>query len=101
MSFQVVVRPLAELDLADAEDWYESRRPGLGSEFLEAVGDSLARLEETPLAFPVAYRGLRRAIVSRCPYVLYFVASKERVSIVACLHMARSPRLLRERAQGS
>lgn len=97
MSLVVVVRPLAERDLEDAEDWYESRRQGLGGEFREAAGAAFARLAHSPLAFPIAYRGLRRAIVARFPYLIYFVALPDRVLIVACLHMARNPRRLRYR----
>jgi plasmid stabilization system protein ParE len=57
LSLPVVVRPLAKQDLAEAEDWYESRRTGLGAEFRDEVGKVLARLGETPLAYPVVYRG--------------------------------------------
>ncbi len=34
MNFELIIRPEAEADIADAFDWYESRVPGLGSEFL-------------------------------------------------------------------
>ena len=94
MSLPVVVRPLAEQDLAEAEDCYESRRTGLGAEFRDEVGKVLARLGETPLAYPVVYRGLRRAIVPRFPYLVYFAASPEQALVVACLHMARGSRFL-------
>jgi toxin ParE1/3/4 len=77
LSLPTVVRPLAESDLADAKDWYESRRYGPGAGFREAAGEALARLAATPLAFPVVYRGLRRAIVSRLPYLINFVASPD------------------------
>lgn len=97
MTLPVVVRPLAELDLVDAENWYESRGSGLGSAFRDEIGIAFARLSETPLAFPIVYRGLRRAIVHRFPYLVYFVASSERILIVACLHMARGPSLVRGR----
>lgn len=83
--------------MEDAEDWYESRRQGLGGEFREAAGAAFGRLAQSPLAFPIVYRGLRRAIVARFPYLIYFVALPDRVLIVACLHMARNPRWLRDR----
>ena len=67
MSLVVVVRPLAERDLEDAEDWYESRRKGLGIEFREAIGTAFARMAESPLAHPAVCRDLRRAIVARFP----------------------------------
>jgi hypothetical protein len=34
MSRRLIVRPEAELEMADAFDWYEERVPGLGAEFL-------------------------------------------------------------------
>lgn len=33
----------------------------------------------------------RRAIVRRFPYVLFFVADSQRISVVAAFHMARHP----------
>ncbi len=33
MSLELIIRPEAEADIADAFDWYESRVRGLGSEF--------------------------------------------------------------------
>jgi hypothetical protein len=48
MKWQVVVRPDAQGDVAEAAQWYESREEGLGPEFREAVQvfDALA---ENPL----------------------------------------------------
>ena len=37
MAARVVVAPEAELDIAEAYVWYESRRIGLGEEFLSSV----------------------------------------------------------------
>ena len=34
MNLELVIRPEAEVDIAEAFDWYENRVPGLGSEFL-------------------------------------------------------------------
>jgi plasmid stabilization system protein ParE len=97
VTYRVIVRPLAERDLLDAKAWYDLRRPGLGREFLDTFDELQARLEHTPLIYPVVYRGVRRAVLRRFPYLVYFVVRGESVSVTACLHAARDPRLMRRR----
>ena len=42
MSWRVEFRPEVEQDMAEAASWYESRQPGLGTEFiLEKLGSAL------------------------------------------------------------
>ena len=46
MSLELIIRPEAEADIADAFDWYGSRVRGLGPEFLlvlDAVFNSIIR----------------------------------------------------------
>ena len=100
MTLPVVVRPLAELDLIDTQEWYEERGTGLGVQFRLEVDRVVGLLAESPSAFPVVYRGVRRAVLRRFPYLLYFVVTSEHATIVACLHMARGPRALQHRAPG-
>ena len=45
MAAELVVAPEAELDLTEAYLWYESRRMGLGEEFLNAVDASMERIQ--------------------------------------------------------
>ena len=67
VNYQVIVRPLAERDILDAKAWYDLRRPGLGSEFLDTLDELQGRLKRTPLVYPVVYRGMRRAVLRRFP----------------------------------
>jgi len=97
VNYQVIVRPLAERDILDAKVWYDLRRPGLGSEFLDTFDELQGRLERTPFIYPVVYRGMRRAVLRRFPYLVYFVVSGDTVSVTACLHAARDPRLIGRR----
>lgn len=46
MSLELIIRPEAEADIAEAFDWYEARVRGLGSEFLlvlDAIFNSIIR----------------------------------------------------------
>lgn len=97
MSRRLVVRPLAEQDLLEAQEWYDGQRPGLGSEFRTAIDDLLQRVAGHPRAYPVVYRGLRRAVVRRFPYLVYFAVGPQTITVVACLHGRRDAGLLRAR----
>lgn len=42
MSYRLIIRPEAELDIQAAFEWYEAQTPGLGSEFIRAVDTCLS-----------------------------------------------------------
>jgi plasmid stabilization system protein ParE len=97
VSLRLVVRRLAELDLAGAQRWYEAQRPGLGEEFRQTIDIQFSRILERPRAFPTVHGPVRRAVVRRFPYLLYFTLTADTVTVLACLHSKRDPGLLAAR----
>lgn len=100
MTVPVLLRRAAELDLVAIEDWYDSQHQGLGREFREAVDAAFARISENPLAYPERYRGARRAVLRRFPYVLWYRPLEKFVVVLACVHGRRDPRAIRARLRG-
>lgn len=92
------IRPLAQQDIAEAYDWYEEQATGLGHEFLRAMDAILARIERTPGAYPKVYRELRRALLRRFPYKVYFRLEGDQPVVLAVVHHRRHPRSWRRRA---
>ena len=88
---QLIVRPEAEADFAHAYAWYEEQRIGLGREFMEEASRCLQSIEQRPLSFARVDNSVRRAILHRFPYALFFVPSSEDISVIAAFHMARHP----------
>jgi len=91
LSFDVQIRRAAELDLAEAQLWYETQRSGLGAEFLSEVSQVFDRLAETPHIYQVVYRDVRRAIVHHFPYLIWYRVVGEVVTVLACSHGRRDP----------
>ena len=91
MMRQLVVRPEARLDIEDAARWYDNERPALGSRFLDAVDELITRIGEWPHQFPEIEEGVRRGLLRRFPYGVYFVEDRSAVSILAVLHLHRHP----------
>ena len=100
MTQPLVVRAAAEADVLEVALWYERRSPGLGTEFLRAVDVTLAEIARMPARYPLVHGDARRAHLRRFPYGVYFVATPDLVSVVACMHARRDPRRWEERVGG-
>ena len=87
-----VVEPEAEAELNDAFDWYESRVAGLGREFVREVRAVFSMIDSNPEQFARARNEIRRALVRRFPYAIYFVVDADQISVIACIHTRRNPR---------
>ena len=100
MSWAVRFTPLAEQDVTEAYGDYEAARGGLGEEFLAEVGRVVDLIGAYPEACPEVHRNLRRALVRRFPYSLYYrlVRDVELVEVRAVVHQRRHPRTWRRRA---
>jgi len=98
VSRRLFIRPPAEIDIAESALWYEAERHGLGTEFLDAVDDLLRRVERNPLQFPEVGSDVRRGLLRRFPYGVYFVTTSETSVVLAVLHLHRDPGAWRNRA---
>jgi len=88
-----IVSPRAERDIRSIFNWYESQRPTLGDEFLASVRERLETIREFPESAPVLFRDIRRAVVSRFPYLIFYVVRPTRVAVLAVLHQSRDPKI--------
>ena len=97
MSRELIVRPEAEAELVEAFDWYESRTPGLGLDFVRAVDSLFNSILRNPLAYPVVYKTVRRGLTRRFPYEAFFLIQPDTVVILAVFHAKRNPKSWQER----
>ncbi len=101
MNYPVIIRPEAEVDLAETFSWYEDKRQGLGFDFLLQVEAGLKVLERTPVIHPKGYRGTRKHFIRRFPYKIIYLVEQETVIIIAVLHTRRAPELVKKRLRTS
>lgn len=94
----MIIRPEAEADLANARDWYERQRAGLGAEFLLCVEEVLERIGRTPEMYRVVHHDVRRVLTRRFPYAVYYRIAVNEVVVLGILHTRRDPREWQSRA---
>jgi plasmid stabilization system protein ParE len=96
MSLELRFHDEAVAEIRSAAAWYENKQPGLGAEFLEALEGRFRQLSVAPARagrFPGADPSspIRRATLSRFPYVIVFVAVDESLRVIAVMHARRRP----------
>jgi len=91
------VSPEAEAEALAAARWYEDRANGLGAAFLELVEQSLGSIADKRARFPIVARDVRRALLKRFPFGVFFRVRSDRIKILAILHLSRDPARWRSR----
>jgi plasmid stabilization system protein ParE len=90
MKRRLIIRPEAYADLAAAHDWYESKRTGLGAEMSAAVLRKIRDARLAPNSFPIRRDpDIRRVLVDRFPYAVYFMARDDAVIVLAVFHTSQ------------
>lgn len=87
----VSVRPLAERDLAKIVEEYEQQWPGLGDQFLDEFLAAARRIGEHPLLYQVVHRDVRRVLIRRFPYLVFYRVTERGPVIVGVFHAHRAP----------
>ena len=99
MSYPLLIKPEAELDIQDAYQYYEESQLGLGSEFVRAIDACFAKIGRSPLAYPMLHKQIRRALIRKFPYGVFYILEDNRVVVIACLHARREPIQWQDRGQ--
>jgi len=91
MGYVVRIRPEAERDVRKAFSWYEDQRIGLGRELVAELDSVYGRLAENPYLYADIKKGVRRAVVRRFPYGVFYLVAEGEVRVLAVIDMARNP----------
>ncbi len=92
MAFHLKFSTRAVQEIGEAQAWYELRSHGLGEEFIAALELQLRRLEQAPLIYAEVIPNVRRTLLPRFPYGLFYVVRGNLIHILAVQHNARNPR---------
>jgi plasmid stabilization system protein ParE len=82
----------AVAEFLEAVACYGREDAAVSRAFLEEVERAIAQILEHPAASPVLHpEGIRRKVLNRFPYGLYYLSENEQIRIVAVGHHKRRP----------
>ncbi|MBI4491113.1 MAG: type II toxin-antitoxin system RelE/ParE family toxin [Deltaproteobacteria bacterium] len=81
--YRLVSELRGDLDIDATFLWYEKEQPGLGLEFLDELRATYNRIIEGPLKYQHLRSGIRRALLRRFPYAVYFALEQMVIVVLA------------------
>ena len=91
MSLPLRLLPEAQAEYDAAADWYEDRAAGLGVDFVARVGAVFRRAAANPKLHAKVYGEVRKAVVTRFPYVVLYQEEPDEVLVISVFHTSRDP----------
>jgi len=88
---------VAEVELAEAAQYYEKQEHGLGKQFLDAVREASDAIHRQPETWPFYVKPIRGYRVQSFPYRLLYRELVDRLQIVAVMHASRRPGYWKDR----
>jgi plasmid stabilization system protein ParE len=88
---KIVFLSPAQAELDDAFSWYEEQAVGLGYEFLNELDLALRLVATFPELQPQISKKIRRCLVNRFPYGIYYGIKDGTIVVIAVAHLKRKP----------
>ena len=98
MSLPIVLRDEAQAEFDEAFDWYDAQRVGLGPAFAAEIQRVFDHIAINPRIHGVVLADIRKAVVRRFPFCVFYRPHVDRVEVLAVFHTSRDPAIWRGRA---
>ena len=99
MKYTLRFLPEVVQDAINGYTWYETKAIGLGEEFLFVFYSAAGEIPDNPLFWQKIYRQVRRRLLRRFPYAIYYTIERDEVIVEGLFHCARDPSVVNDELQ--
>ena len=99
MTYQVRIRPEAQIEFNQSVDWYQERQLGLGQKFVESIDSAIQSIAESPAQSARVHNEVRCKSVRGFPYqVFYRIHGLNSVEVLSIFHVRQHPSVWQSRS---
>ncbi len=80
-----------------AVSYYAEISPRLAESFINAFESGIEEILTYPDAWQIVEEGVRRYLIKRFPFGIYYCIESDRITIYAVMHMSRDPQYWKNR----
>jgi len=92
MTYRLIIKDRANLEIEDAVWYYEKKRKGLGESFLKELDHTFILISNVPELFNLKYRNTREVLIKRFPFLVVYEIEGETVIVYSVFHARQNPR---------
>ncbi len=92
MPYSVRYTSAAAAEIGNAIAWYGNPDVGQSTAFVQELERTEAHLRSRPELYQRVEGEIRRAVLRRFPYSLFYVIENEVILVLACMHHHQKPR---------
>lgn len=78
-------------ELEDAREYYNLEQAGVGDRFWQDVKEAVDRIATSPKIYPVVRDNIRKSVLHRFPYTVFYVCFETQILILAVASHYREP----------
>jgi len=98
MAFSVKFLPEVKIDLAEAKKYYFKKGgTSLSEDFKAEVNSEIDYIRKFPEHYQIQYQNIRRALIAKFPYAIFYQISENTLIIFAVLHTSQEYKKVYER----
>ncbi len=88
---KIVFSQMAQIELEETVLYYESEKEGLGEIFKTIVIEAMDKLEIFPELYMKISPNVRRVVLSKFPYNIFYNYKEEVITIISIAHQHKKP----------
>jgi toxin ParE1/3/4 len=95
--FSIKISDDAENDLDNSYQYYAEESTKVAESFFKQINSSLEIIKKNPESFPIAFRDVKKFVVKRFPFVIYYQLNESLIRVIAIFHTSRNPEIWNNR----
>jgi len=89
---RLIILPFAEIDIKETVSFYKEIGDGLDIDFIGEIDASFLEILKNPEAFPLAKYDIRKYVMRKFSFCIYYIDRKETLYILSVFHDKRNPK---------
>ncbi len=95
--FSIELFDEAEVDFDRSYKFYYEDSPKVADTFFKRINLGFENIKQTPKSFPIAHKDVRKYVVKKFPFVIYYRIVDTVAQVIAIFHTSRNPEIWIER----
>lgn len=95
--FSIELSDEAEVDFDKSYKFYSEDSPKVADAFFKQINLGFENIKQNPKSFLTAHKDIRKYVVKKFPFVIYYRIVHTVIQVIAIFHTSRNPEIWNER----